>query len=554
MKNESINGKNYKKVLFYVNVSIIVFIILPIIVMLFLSYNIYRSNIYGIVSQNLLSTLEYKKKSLETWLNERKSDLSFISSQKDILKKNTQTKVFNQLNLLKNAYSCYDKILLVDTNGMAIYSTDRGTYNFKDEKYFQRAIQGENGFSSIHLSFVMKEPAFFGYTPIKKNSDIIAILVSQIKLDYISEITQELILGETGEVYLVDANKILLTKSKFIEGGVLHHKVESIAVEKALKGISGVDEYLDYRGVKVFGAYDLIPDMHCVIIIEQDKDEALESFHRFRDKFIPITIIILIVLLLLVFFVSKRIQNYLEKRDNEILRHKEKMIYSEQMASVGMMSTALAHEINNPLTTIKVLIQSIFSELPKNDEKKKDLSVILEEIDSISKLSYRFLQYARPKEPEIKGSNLNEIIKKIIELLNYQIDKNKMELVLMLNENIPNVWMDSSQIGQVILNILLNAIQAEPYQGKIEIKSACDEEFCIVKITNFNTYLPEDLRVKIFEPFFTTKSKGTGLGLAISRTIMEKHSGIIECESNTSEGTSFIIKLPFKKSNSSATN
>lgn len=536
--------KNYRKMFIYTNLSIIILIIIPMLVMLAFSYRLYQNNISEMVSSTLISSLQYKKHSLESWLEERKSDLILLSKQKNRL---LNEKDFQLLNDMKDSYDCYDKILLLDSNGSTIYSTNNEHYNFQGEDYLVKALRGENGFSSIHLSFVMKQPVFLGYQPIKEGGEVIAVLISQIKLDYISNLTQELMLGETGELYLVGKDKTLLTKSKFIEGGMLRHKIETEAVEKALSGISGVDTYRDYRGVEVFGVYDMIPEMHCVMIMEQDKDEALASFYRFRNGMVPITIIMLIILLLLVFVVSRRTQKYLERQENEIVKHKEQLIYSEKMASVGMMATALTHEINNPLTTIKVLIQSLFAELPENDERKKDLDIILEEIDTINKLSYRFLQYAKPQEPQIKEADINDIIKKVVELLNYQIDKNKLDLKLQLDENLPKIYLDGNQIGQVILNILLNAIQAEPYEGGISVTTYADKDYCNIKITNFNTYLPEELRTRIFEPFFTTKSKGTGLGLAIAKTVLENHNGIIKCESNPTDGTSFIIKLPLKR-------
>lgn len=228
----------------------------------------------------------------------------------------------------------------------------------------------------------------------------------------------------------------------------------------------------------------------------------------------------------------------------EIQQFEESITRAKNLSALGELSAGMAHEIRNPLTSIKGYAEYIKSELKDNSEIISDISTILYEVDRLNEIIERFLTFARPDHPELQHENINSLLGQVMELYGRDIPDNIK--VLTDFEEIPLVPIDSGQIEQVMLNILLNAVQAMPMGGKLGIKTRYLSQFGLAEITITDTgsgISPQNYD-KIFEPFFTTKKKGTGLGLAICSRIIENHKGFIEVNSTPGEKTEFIIRLP----------
>lgn len=231
----------------------------------------------------------------------------------------------------------------------------------------------------------------------------------------------------------------------------------------------------------------------------------------------------------------------------EIKNLEESVIRAKNLASLGELSAGMAHEIRNPLTSIKGYAQYIKSELVGNEELSSDISVIINEVDRLNGIIDRFLIFARPRQLKLGTSDVNVIASDVIKL----ISKEVLDSNIQVNERygeIPLITLDAEQMEQAILNIVLNSIQAMHGGGSLGISTNYDEasEFAEIKISDTGRGIPPEDFDKIFEPFFTTKDKGTGLGLAICSRIIEDHKGFLEVTSTRGKGTEFIIKLPIK--------
>ena len=221
------------------------------------------------------------------------------------------------------------------------------------------------------------------------------------------------------------------------------------------------------------------------------------------------------------------------------------LAHADRLASVGTMAAAVAHEVNNPLTTIKVLIQTLRDRASTESAEGEDLDVVLGEIDKIHALVLRMVQFARPSEPERSHTSLEEVAGRVVNLVQAQARTRGIDLEAHYEAGQHVLWADASQLGQVILNVLLNAVDATPPGGRIELKTSDAENGdVVVRIWNSGVALDPALREKIFEPFYTTKAHGTGLGLAISAGIIDRHNGRIWAEPGSPEGTIVYIQLP----------
>ena len=229
----------------------------------------------------------------------------------------------------------------------------------------------------------------------------------------------------------------------------------------------------------------------------------------------------------------------------EIKQLEESVIRAKNLESLGALSAGMAHELRNPLTSIKGYAQYIKLELGESSALNEDISIVIDEVDRLNNIIDRFLDFARPKELNLELRNINEVLKLVVKLISKEMLAKNIDIVLE-NSNVPDICFDFEQIEQVLLNISINALQAMPNGGVLTIHSVFLEASNIIEITLQDTGggISHDNQDKIFEPFFTTKNKGTGLGLAICSRIVENHKGVIEVLSTTPLGTKFTIKLP----------
>jgi len=229
--------------------------------------------------------------------------------------------------------------------------------------------------------------------------------------------------------------------------------------------------------------------------------------------------------------------------NEEVARHK-------RLAALGKLSAGIAHEIRNPLSSIRGLAQFVYNSFSKADERKEDLNTIIQEVDRLNKLVVQVLDFAKLKKPNLTRFSLNNLIRKITELFKLEIKDKQIKFSLELTPDVSQIQADEDQIRQSLMNVIINAIQAIPKKGEIKIKT----EKALLKgepaikliIEDSGIGIPEKDFTQIFDPFFSTKEKGSGLGLSIAYKLIEAHRGEIKVESKEGEGTKFVIFLPQK--------
>lgn len=236
------------------------------------------------------------------------------------------------------------------------------------------------------------------------------------------------------------------------------------------------------------------------------------------------------------------------RKVEEIKQFEESIVRAKNLESLGTMSAGMAHEIRNPLTSIKGYAQFIKSELGEKSDLMPDIIIILNEVDRLNGIIDRFLSFARPQQLKMELACVNDIVRDVIKLSSKEIHDNNIQILENYNE-IPLTLIDIEQMEQALLNIILNSIQAMQEGGILEILTFYNDvsDFIEISIADTGCGIPLEYFDKIFEPFFTTKNKGTGLGLPISSRIIENHKGFIEVTSIPGNGTKFTIKLPIKK-------
>ena len=231
----------------------------------------------------------------------------------------------------------------------------------------------------------------------------------------------------------------------------------------------------------------------------------------------------------------------------EIKSLNEEVARNKRLASLGKLSAGIAHEIRNPLSSIRGLAQFVYSSFKKNDARKEDLDTIIQEVDRLNLLIVQVLDFAKIKKLNLSQFSINELVVKIVEFLKLEIKNKKIDFHLSLSQEIPSICADENQVRQIIMNVVINAIQAIKINGKIKItteNSKLKEKPAIkLIIEDSGIGIPESELSQIFDPFFTKKDKGTGLGLSIVYKLVENHQGEIKVESTEGKGTKFMIFL-----------
>jgi signal transduction histidine kinase len=242
---------------------------------------------------------------------------------------------------------------------------------------------------------------------------------------------------------------------------------------------------------------------------------------------------------------SQQMEEKIQKTTADLRKTEAQLIRSEKLAALGQLSAGIAHEIRNPLTSINILIHSLTENLPTEHSRWEDLKVIEEEILRINEIVDQFLRFAKPASPLLEKTNLIPIFEEILQLLRPQIERCRI-VVKKEFEPLPLITVDKEQIKQVILNLLMNAIQAMTGGGKLGMTGRLSKDGYWVELAIQDSGVgipPEDID-KLFDPFFSTKEGGIGLGLSIAHRIIDQHHGKIEVESTPEKGTLFTISLP----------
>ena len=219
----------------------------------------------------------------------------------------------------------------------------------------------------------------------------------------------------------------------------------------------------------------------------------------------------------------------------------------EKLAAVGILAAGVAHEVRNPLSSIKGYATYFSSLFDPQSDNKKAANIMAEEVDRVNRVISELLEFARPIQLELKKTRIFELVDKALRLIKYEADPAGIKLISYVEPNLPEVEVDKDRLTQVLLNIFINAIQAMPSGGTLTVNvKAMENRLQFEILDTGNGISPQD-QANIFNPYFTTKKRGTGLGLAIAFKIIETHGGTITIESLKNKGTTFVISIPLKQ-------
>jgi len=577
---------------------------IPLFIITFISLRYAEQITRAILYAHLHILTQNKAKAIARWVSERTTDVRVIANSK-ALKSMDVYEIDGYLESMRTHYLDYKRIVLVDLYGETVVDTADGRENYRDTNWFQKSL--EQGEYISDAFWEGEEPMFLIAVAIAKDKPV-GVLCEFISLKYLNEFACDMALGKSGESYLVNQHGVIIAHKE--RERVLKDRVKNFELLTQLSNhAEELEVYQNYRGVEVIGAQTWVPKMQWLLIAEQDTDEVFAKVNKYKMGIIALFLLLSCIIISGCFLISRTIvhpikqladatdviakgnfdkqlkvnrrdeigrltiafnrmaqqlrsyyanlenriistREELDKVSDELKKSKEALARSEKLVALGQVSAGMAHEIRTPLTSIKLFVQSLETELPSDDETVEDFSIIKGEIGRMEEIIKRFLDFARPVEPKFENVSINQILSNAISLVKIRIKNEKVVIETEYDENLPSIAGDRKQLEQVFLNMLINSIEAMPDGGKITVAtniiSVSGENQKLLKITIADTGcgIESSLRRYIFDPFFTTKDSGTGMGLAIAFTAIEQHGGLIEVESEPGEGATFMVYLP----------
>jgi signal transduction histidine kinase len=252
-------------------------------------------------------------------------------------------------------------------------------------------------------------------------------------------------------------------------------------------------------------------------------------------------------LFVVLIFVVKRGEGIIQKRAMERLRLKERLSQAERLSSLGEMAAGISHEIRNPLGIIRSSAELLKKKVTKFDPSNSIPDIIVEEANRLNRIITDFINFAKPRNPNLVPCRIEEVIDKNITFLAMQIEENGYRIKQNYQNSLPEIQADAAMLYQSFLNILINAMQAMPNGGTIEISISTNDKIVTIQFEDEGQGIPDDVIEKIWDPFFTTKEMGTGLGLGVVKNLIESHGGSIQVVNRSQGGARVTVELPVEQ-------
>ena len=609
MKAKFLNNLQLKVTVAFLLVSLV-----PVVTASIFSVRTANNVIESIVQNQLENVAAEKQALLQRWIEERKADMEVLAGSSAV-KEMHSAEVAPYFELVSDQYGVYRRFIITDPDGKVVYDSE-GTSDAScaGEVWYQRAISGQPYMSEIELAATEQESIFRLATPIRGPAGRVqGVLCATVSTQAIAANVLRVELGESGECYLVDkAGTFLAHKNP---QRILHENIaQSGSFMHIFDSAEGQPVYEDYRGIQVLGASRSLKGIDWHVVVEQDRDEAFADSDRLQRN-ICIVIALTVVgavgfSALLAWYVASPIRTLsetartlargdfenalldtrttrrdeigalyaafehmadqlkdrharletrvglteveLQKVEAELKGTLEAAARSERFAALGRLASGVAHEIRTPLTSLKLFLQSVQEDIAVSPEQNEDYRIAMRQVTRIENTINHFLDFARPQEPVLADLDFVQLVDDVLEVIRPRASQQEVEIRESIAAELPRVPGDTRQMGEVLVNLLVNALDAMPDGGRLTISIAAEvtqpgaigSTWLRMDVSDTGPGIPAEDLDHLFEPFFTTKAAGSGLGLAIIKGTVERHCGTVQVNTQFGAGTTFSVRLP----------
>ena len=547
----------------------LVIALLPLVLLGWLIYDDFSSIYRERLQEQLKSRAQSHSQLVDIFLQERKAILFALVESHTLEQLGKSVRLQSILSSINQQVGGFLDIGIINNNGDHVAYV--GPYALEEKNYYEQPWFVKTMARGMYISDV-----FLGYREVphfvicvKKQADNPWILRATIDSEVFNRLVRTAQVGKTGDAFIVNRQGILQTDSRF-HGEVLgDSEVKAIDFGQgttllALKKPTDVSQAKPTESNRIlsamvdsgttFYAGSWLKDDTWLLVITQQASEGLEKLFV-AQKYGILIILLGGVAIVVISLVAARISVHkLQEIDKQVYEMNAQLTQSDKLAALGKMAAGLAHEINNPLAIIAESAGWMEDLLDEEEVKKLDaypdfrnvVDKMEHHVERARRVIHNMLHFARRMEPRLDRVDVNQVLVQTIDLLQNHARINNIDIETNLDESLPIISSDQSQLQQVFLNIINNAVDAIGSNGTVKIQTSKGKEHIRIEIQDDGPGMSEHVRKKIFDPFFTTKEreKGTGLGLSVTYNIVQQMNGSIDVQSAENKGTTFTIYLP----------
>lgn len=467
-------------------------------------------------------------------------------------------------------------LYVMDAEGWFVAGTaeDLSLYqkkSYTDKPYYIAAVeQGQVYFAAPRVYVDNTIVSVSVSVPIESDTEErVGLLLGTVWLNPLIEKLKNYPLEEETTLFLVDREGTVVAHSDIDlfaleEGPLSLDYSDRPMVQAIMAGDIHVGGEHEHEGVSYFGNHAILESNGWGVITEVPMAAILVRSDALAGWLLSVNAMLFVIALAVSLVFTRQITAERKKAEEELAKHREhleelveertkelrdaqeRLVRSEKLAVLGQLAGGVGHELRNPLGSIKNAAYFLKMALEKPEpEVKETLEILNKEVATSEHIISSLLDFARPKAPTRHKVGINDLLQ---ETLSRTTIPEKIKVVSKLDESLPQILADPEQLSQVFRNLILNALQAMPDGGQLEISSEVSTSAQLaISFADTGVGIPEDNLEKLFEPLFTTRAKGIGLGLAITKTLVEGHKGTIEVQSKLGKGSIFTVRFPIKE-------
>jgi two-component system NtrC family sensor kinase len=552
--------KDYKKLWWKIIVAILSFSLIPLFALGIAIYYQFSVSYTAKVVEDLKTLVENRRSAVDLFFDERVSQLVTLAHTHTLEQLSDERHLTTMFNTMQTRSKSFIDIGIIDRRGNYVayvgpYPELKGV-NYGKEDWFQSVLYKGVYISDVFMGF-RKFPHFIIAVTGRDND---WILRATINSDIIDNIVRAAQMGRKGDAFIINKENIIQTAPRF--SGRLFGRSRTPDFSKTVGPL--VEEVVQGSEHSFFGASE-INNTRWILVVKEEFGEQLTPLLKARSVALALCLTGILIIVLGTLLTTRSMMKELLRVEREKAICDDIVIQSSKMAALGKMAAGVAHEINNPLAVIgekagwirDLLIEEDIAHnrnLKEFDDAARDIEL---HVERAKKVIHRLLGFARRMEPVRERVDVNTTLSDTVDLLGNESRYRNIDIETDLQPELPKIMSDSSQLQQVFLNIINNAIDAagsavdaDRKKGRIRIRTALlsNSNEILIEISDNGPGISKEHINKIFDPFFTTKEigKGTGLGLSIVYSIIEKLGGRITVASEIGKGTAFTIYFPMK--------
>lgn len=533
----------------------------PYFLVLAVGFYFFMNSIESITISRMTRVVEDHHQMIESFLDERKSDLCFIADSNDIFELTQNEKLAEVFSILQKNSIAFTDIGVFDSEGLHL--AYHGPFhlagkNYYNAEWFQKVVRQDVYVSDVFLGYRQAPHFIIAVTKIQNNKKW--VIRATMDTSLFSAVVEKIRIGKTGEAYIVNKDGLFQTARR--SGGDLMTRAPDLGLPMDFKGVKTFVQ-ADEQGEKYLYVVSKLKTKDWLLIARQEKAEAFKVLTRVAYMVVLITSIGGLLIVFIAFEVTNHIIRRMKETDLEKKELGKQLVVAGRLAEIGEMSAGFAHEINNPLQIIKselTLINDIIKDMldsgsvsPTDDLTQvfDSLNQIKSQTDRCGGITQGLLKFARQKETKACQVDIPSFLPGVVALVEKKARVEGIAITRNIPDDLPPVYADPAHLEQVLINLLNNAIYAiseksDSAGGEILVTAVNGQENHVhISISDNGVGISPENIEKIFTPFFTTKpvGKGTGLGLSICYGIIGEMGGIMDVQSELGKGAAFSLYL-----------